>query len=127
MTLYNKIQYRIQYGFPNLRVKEAEQLKAWKDERIKELKEEHPAWAEDYDTPPNTQVWQNKIKDLEEIVLKASKSVGGGILGVDLMESEDGFLVHEINNNVEFKGVSKFTKENIAYKIVDYVDNISKR
>ena len=61
--------YRIQYGFPNLRVKEAEQLKAWKDERIKELKEEHPAWAEDYDTPPNTQVWQNKIKDLEEIVL----------------------------------------------------------
>lgn len=66
-------------------------------------------------------------KDLEEIVLKASKSVGGGILGVDLMESDDGFLVHEINNNVEFKGVSKFTKENIAYKIVDYIDNISKR
>ena len=43
------------------------------------------------------------------------------------MESDDGFLVHEINNNVEFKGVSKFTKENIAYKIVDYIDNISKR
>ena len=64
---------------------------------------------------------------MEEIVLNASKSVGGGILGVDLMESDDGFLVHEINNNVEFKGVSKFTKDNIAYKIVDYVDNISKR
>ena len=66
-------------------------------------------------------------KELEDIVLKASSSVGGGILGVDLMESDDGFLVHEINNNVEFKGVSKFTKDNIAYKIVDYIDNISKR
>lgn len=66
-------------------------------------------------------------KELEDIVLKASKSVGGGVLGVDLMESDDGFLVHEINNNVEFKGVSKFTKDNIAYKIVDYINNISKR
>ena len=43
------------------------------------------------------------------------------------MEGEDGLLVHEINNNVEFKGVSKFTKDNIAYKIVDYIDHISKR
>ena len=63
---------------------------------------------------------------MEEIVLNAAKSVGVGILGVDLMESDDGLLVHEINNNVEFKGVSKFTKDNIAYKIVDYVNNISK-
>jgi len=60
--------YRIQYGFPNLRVKEAAKLKAWKDEKIKNLKEEHPGWAEDYDTPPNTQAWNNKIKDLERIV-----------------------------------------------------------
>ena len=60
--------YRIQYGFPNLRVKEAAKLKAWKDEKIKNLKEEHPGWAEDYDFPPSTQAWNNKIKDLERIV-----------------------------------------------------------
>ena len=66
-------------------------------------------------------------KELEDIVIKASESVGGGILGVDLMESDDGLLVHEINNNVEFKGISKFTNDNIAHKIVDYIDTISKR
>jgi len=43
------------------------------------------------------------------------------------MESDDGLLVHEINNNVEFKGLSKFTTDNIAHKIVDYIDTVSKR
>src|SRR5919108_833538 len=40
--------------------------------------------------------------ELEDIVLRAARSVGGGILGVDLMEDRGrGLLVHEINNTVE--------------------------
>ena len=42
--------------------------------------------------------------ELEEITFKAAGSVGDGILGIDLMEDpKRGYLVHEINNTVEFR------------------------
>lgn len=60
-------------------------------------------------------------KDLEDICLSASKAVGGGILGVDLMEDEKrGLVVHEVNNTVEFKGLSKVAKKNIPKEMVDF-------
>ena len=60
-------------------------------------------------------------KELEDICLKASRAVGGGILGVDLMEDEKrGLVVHEINNTVEFKGLAKVTKKNIPKEMVDF-------
>ena len=60
--------------------------------------------------------------ELREIVLKASKAVGEGILGVDLMEDrERGYLVHEVNNTVEFRGASAVSKSDIAGKMVDYL------
>jgi len=66
--------------------------------------------------------------ELREIVLKAANSVGGGILGVDLMEDkEKGYLVHEVNNTVEFRGASTVSKSDIAGKMVDYlVDRLNK-
>ncbi|HEX7817802.1 MAG TPA: lysine biosynthesis enzyme LysX, partial [Nitrososphaeraceae archaeon] len=66
--------------------------------------------------------------ELEEIVLNASKAVGGGILGVDLMEDERrGFLVHEINGNVEFRGASQVSQSNIAGYMIDYVLHLLKK
>ena len=60
-------------------------------------------------------------KELEDICLKASRAVGGGILGVDLMEDEKrGLVVHEINNTVEFKGLAKVAKKNIPKEMVDF-------
>ncbi|MEM0053604.1 MAG: lysine biosynthesis protein LysX [Nitrososphaeria archaeon] len=56
----------------------------------------------------------------EEIIIKAAKAVGEGILGVDAMESERGLLVHEINGCVEFKGASSVSTVNIPRRIVDY-------
>ncbi|MEM3826736.1 MAG: lysine biosynthesis protein LysX [Nitrososphaeria archaeon] len=56
----------------------------------------------------------------EEIIIKAAKAVGEGILGVDAMESERGLLVHEINGCVEFKGASSVSTVNIPKRIVDY-------
>jgi [lysine-biosynthesis-protein LysW]--L-2-aminoadipate ligase len=66
--------------------------------------------------------------ELQEIVLKASNAVGGGILGVDLMEDKDrGYLVHEVNNTVEFRGASTVCKSDIAGAMTDYlVKNSSK-
>jgi [lysine-biosynthesis-protein LysW]--L-2-aminoadipate ligase len=60
-------------------------------------------------------------KELEDICINASKAVGGGILGVDLMEDKKrGLLVHEINNTVEFKGLAKVSKKNIPKEMIDF-------
>ena len=67
-------------------------------------------------------------KELEEIVLKAAHAVGGGILGVDVMESSSGYMVHEVNNTVEFKGAQAATrKTKIAKKMIEYVIRSAKR
>ncbi len=43
--------------------------------------------------------------EIEDLCAKTSKAVGGGILGIDLMEDKkNGLVVNEINNTVEFKG-----------------------
>jgi [lysine-biosynthesis-protein LysW]---L-2-aminoadipate ligase len=63
-------------------------------------------------------------KELEDICMKASKAVGGGILGIDVMEDEKrGFVVHEVNNTVEFKGLAKVAKRNIPKEMIEYAVN----
>lgn len=59
-------------------------------------------------------------EELYDLCSKASEAVGGGILGIDLMESSQGLLVHEVNHTVEFKGAQSATKTNIASKIMDF-------
>ena len=67
-------------------------------------------------------------KELEDICMKASKAVGGGILGIDVMEDEKrGFVVHEVNNTVEFKGMAKVSKRNIPKEMIDYAIHYAKR
>ena len=67
-------------------------------------------------------------KELEDICMKASKAVGGGILGIDVMEDEKrGFVVHEVNNTVEFKGMAKVAKRNIPKEMIDYAVRCVKR
>lgn len=66
--------------------------------------------------------------ELKEIVLKASNAVGGGILGVDLLEDKErGYLVHEVNNTVEFKGASTVCKSDIAGAMTDYVVKVTSK
>ena len=62
--------------------------------------------------------------DIEELCLKASKAVGGGILGIDLMEDKNrGLVVHEVNNTVEFKGLVKVAEKNIPKEMIDFAIN----
>ena len=65
-------------------------------------------------------------KEIEDLCEKTSKAVGGGILGIDLMEDkEKGLVVHEVNNTVEFKGLVKVSKKNIPQEMIDFaVSNI---
>lgn len=62
--------------------------------------------------------------EMEDIAVKASKAMGGGILGIDMMEDEKkGLVVHEVNNTVEFKGLAKVAKNNIPKDMIEFALN----
>ena len=63
-------------------------------------------------------------KEMEDMAAKASKAMGGGILGVDMMEDdENGLVVHEVNNTVEFKGLARVAQRNIPKEMVEFALN----
>jgi len=66
-------------------------------------------------------------KEVEDIALKAARAVGEGVLGVDMMESPSGLVVHEVNSTVEFRGAQSATSTRIADKIIDYAVNLVRR
>lgn len=65
--------------------------------------------------------------ELREVIHKAAKAVGGGVLGVDAMESSDGYMVHEVNTTVEFRGAQSAVRTNIPEGIMKYVAEGEKR
>ena len=63
-------------------------------------------------------------KEMEDLASKASKAMGGGILGIDMMEDEEtGLTVHEVNNTVEFKGLARVAQRNIPKEMVEFALN----
>ena len=66
--------------------------------------------------------------ELESLAVKAAKTIGCEIAGVDVMEGPRGYLINEINSQPGFRGLQSTTKVNIAEAIVDYViDKVSSR
>lgn len=67
-------------------------------------------------------------KELEDLALRAAKAVGGGIVGVDLMEDKaKGLVVHEVNNTVEFRGAATVSVNDIPGAMIDYAVSIAKK
>jgi [lysine-biosynthesis-protein LysW]--L-2-aminoadipate ligase len=65
--------------------------------------------------------------DIEEICLKATAAVGGGVLAVDLVEHPDkGMVVNEINHTMEFHTMQPVSGIDIAGEIVEYVVSAAK-
>ena len=63
-------------------------------------------------------------KEMEDMAAKASKAMGGGILGIDMMEDEErGLVVHEVNNTVEFKGLARVAQRNIPKEMIEFALN----
>jgi len=63
-------------------------------------------------------------KEMEDLAVKTSKAMGGGILGIDIMEDEKrGLVVHEVNNTVEFKGLARVAKRNIPKEMIEFALN----
>jgi len=59
--------------------------------------------------------------ELNRLSLGAAKAVGGGIVAIDLFESDRGLLVNEVNYTMEFRNSIDTTGVNIPAKVIDYV------
>ena len=61
-----------------------------------------------------------------DLVERASDAVGGGMLGVDLMEvggTDSGeYTVHEVNHTVEFKALDAATDVDVPAEVVDWLE-----
>lgn len=54
--------------------------------------------------------------------VQASKALGLAVAGVDMLQSERGPLVLEVNSSPGLEGIEKTTGEDIAGKIVEYIE-----
>ncbi|WP_323172701.1 lysine biosynthesis protein LysX [Natrialba sp. PRR66] len=61
-------------------------------------------------------------EEAENLVQTASDAVGGGLLGVDLMETGDSYTVHEVNHTVEFKALNDAVETDVAGTVVDWLE-----
>ena len=80
--------------------------------------------------------------EARDLVARASEAVGGGLLGVDLMETgvearsasdessgdeprdgeATGYTVHEDNHNVEFKALDGVVDADVPARVVDWLE-----
>ena len=58
--------------------------------------------------------------EIHDLSVRAAQAVGGGIVAIDLLESDDGLLVNEVNYTMEFKNSIITTGVDIPKFIVDY-------
>ena len=59
-----------------------------------------------------------------DAVARASEAVGGGLLGVDLMElgsTAEPYTVHEVNHTVEFKALNEVADVDVPGRVVDWL------
>ncbi|OGF67082.1 MAG: lysine biosynthesis enzyme LysX [Candidatus Fischerbacteria bacterium RBG_13_37_8] len=63
-------------------------------------------------------------EELGRLCIDAAKAVGGGIVALDIFETDNGYLVNEINYTMEFRNSIQPTGVNIPGKIVDYVISV---
>jgi [lysine-biosynthesis-protein LysW]--L-2-aminoadipate ligase len=59
--------------------------------------------------------------EIAEISLAAATAVGGGIVAIDLFESDDGLLVNEVNYTMEFRNSIDTTGVDIPQCVASYV------
>jgi len=65
--------------------------------------------------------------EVADISVAAAKAVGGGIVAVDLFESDDGLMVNEVNYTMEFRNSIDTTGVDIPARVADYVIGLGKQ
>ncbi|MBI3150674.1 MAG: lysine biosynthesis protein LysX [Chloroflexi bacterium] len=59
--------------------------------------------------------------EIAELCQRAARAVGGGLLALDLFETENGLTINEINHTMEFRNSITTTGVNIPQKMAEYV------
>ncbi|MCB0352297.1 MAG: lysine biosynthesis protein LysX [Bdellovibrionales bacterium] len=62
--------------------------------------------------------------ELNDICIRAARAVQGDVVAIDLFETQDGYLVNEVNSTMEFRNSIHTTGVNIPGRMVDYVRSI---
>ena len=62
--------------------------------------------------------------ELADISLRAADAIGGGVLAVDIFETDAGLLVNEVNYTMEFKNSIDVTGVNIPERIVSHLAGV---
>ena len=65
--------------------------------------------------------------EVAEISLNAAEAVGGGIVAVDLFESDHGLLVNEVNYTMEFRNSIDTTGVDIPRVVADYIVGLARQ
>jgi len=65
-------------------------------------------------------------KRFTRAAIEAAKVIGLNIAGVDMLESNDGPKVMEVNSSPGLEGIEQATDKNIAGEIIDYLENFIK-
>jgi [lysine-biosynthesis-protein LysW]---L-2-aminoadipate ligase len=58
--------------------------------------------------------------ELHDFCQRAAAAVGGGVLALDIMETDAGYTCHEVNHTMEFKNSVAPTGVDIPGKVLDY-------
>jgi ribosomal protein S6--L-glutamate ligase/tetrahydromethanopterin:alpha-L-glutamate ligase len=63
----------------------------------------------------------NPSREIEDLAVQAAATVGCKVAGVDILESESGPVVIELNSQPGWRGLQSVTKKNIAEELVKFV------
>ena len=59
--------------------------------------------------------------ELNHICRETARAIGGGLLAIDVFETDDGFAINEVNHTMEFRNSIETTGVNIPARMVDYI------
>ena len=65
--------------------------------------------------------------ELHEISVQAANACGGGVVAIDVFETDQGYSINEVNYTMEFRNSIDVTGVNIPAKIVDYVLEVGRK
>ena len=69
----------------------------------------------------SAELWQLSEEE-ENAALKAARSLGLGVAGVDMLQSDKGPLIMEVNSSPGLEGIEIATEIDIAKKIIRYIE-----
>ena len=65
-------------------------------------------------------------KEERETAIKAAKAMGLNMCGVDLLRSQNGPMVMEVNSSPGLEGIEKATGKNVAGMIFEFLEKNAK-